>query len=196
MSVILENLGFNPIKEIIKFRDNEGVEQTITIYNPNEEKQKEIQSVLLQYTDVKNKKLVVPPIVTIKEIISRLTDIKIPKDEKIINKIFANPSLVLQKTMVSVIEIIGEIQEVNLRLLNVLDKLYGLSNLSNDEIVELLSKQDKLEGMINEFEIKLENEDNDKAKKNKKVKKEASKKKSDTSTKTTKTIKAKKEDNF
>ena len=149
MGKSLLNLKRKEIRKIISYTNEEGIIEEIKIFNPSPKVQDEIKETLLSYSS-KSKgklKLNIPSEVVISEIITKVTDLEIPKDakEEDIIEVIQDPSIPLQKVMAEVITLLVDLGEIGIKFIAFMDNVTKLTGITDEEMAKLIASESKKE---------------------------------------------------
>ena len=143
----LLNLKRKEIRKIVSYTNEEGKLEEIKIFNPNPTVQDEIKNVILSYSEKTkgNLSVNIPPVIVVSEIITKVTDLEIPKGtkEEDIVEVMNDPSIPLQKVMGEVLLLILELGEIGITFLTFMDNVDKLTGISDADLNKLIKESEK-----------------------------------------------------
>lgn len=132
----LKDLQFSEIRRIVRYKDIEGNEKQITIFNPTDEKGKKLLGDLIANSEFTETDMNINFNYFLFSFVKQLTDIPFPDSKEEAITYLSNPDIPLKKVILELSELLADLIELNIKEGHLVDK----SKLKAEELSELTSK--------------------------------------------------------
>jgi hypothetical protein len=146
-TVSLEELEFQKIHKVINYKNSQGEDKQITIFNLDQEQEQELLTKLMKYGNMENDevKFNVPATEVISTVLPYYCDLEMPQDIETVERIINNPNPILKEIILEVTQLLTKVMEVNFKSMQITKSTLEKIGYDDEKLIELTQKTKEIQ---------------------------------------------------